>query len=400
MQTMETTTTISDNSTFVQAQQGIDNLAVGLAIVVFSIVGLIWLYNKVKQLHLFDKIKKKDAKEQMLHFGNAVEQIAEQKPVEPPKLAPDWWDSIMYYFTHIMVVGSTGAGKSTFVKGMLYQLSRYGKVVIIDPHIRFHWPIDTIGYGLNFAAISYSFDYLINEMMFRFKRANEDKDYKPEHLYIVVDEFPAIYSELGANATNFISKLAQQGRKVNMHLILLTQSDLVKAIGLEGNGKVRDNFITIYLGLEATQLCKEYYEIKNNEEWPCVFNIGKENYPVNRDFVYTLSQRKINAKCAFVIPGLPIRQDSEVLALLEGAKEDVIEYVLEQKEFKGNLSEVVRAAMLIQAHKEDATFTLTEFSKVMGFAKNINKGKSLLAKIYDLTGVSFPAYLKTLNPKV
>ena len=71
-----------------------------------------------------------------------------------------------------------------------------------------------------------------------------------EPIIIICDEYPAIIasSEAGKVASSWMKLISREARKVSIRLVVLTQSPEVKAIGLEGEGSVRDNFCFIRLG--------------------------------------------------------------------------------------------------------------------------------------------------------
>jgi hypothetical protein len=71
-----------------------------------------------------------------------------------------------------------------------------------------------------------------------------------EPIVIICDEYPAIVASAvaGKVASSWMKLISREARKVAIRLVVLTQSPEVKAIGLEGEGSVRDNFCFIKLG--------------------------------------------------------------------------------------------------------------------------------------------------------
>jgi hypothetical protein len=63
-----------------------------------------------------------------------------------------------------------------------------------------------------------------------------------------LDETPAIAKNLDKWFGKLVSPQAYEARKVKLRLWIITQNDNVKALKLEGEGKVRDNFTYVYLG--------------------------------------------------------------------------------------------------------------------------------------------------------
>src|SRR5262249_13024362 len=72
-------------------------------------------------------------------------------------------------------------------------------------------------------------------------------------LTIVVDDFSTLVKEAPV-ASDVVKLVARLGRSLRVRLIMLTDTALVKAIGLEGEGETRSNFafIRIQRGHKAT----------------------------------------------------------------------------------------------------------------------------------------------------
>jgi hypothetical protein len=73
---------------------------------------------------------------------------------------------------------------------------------------------------------------------------------------VILDEFPAVASELGKDATNAVKLIVREARKVNIKLILLAQGSEVKTLGIEGEGSLRESFAVVSLGKFATDRAK------------------------------------------------------------------------------------------------------------------------------------------------
>jgi len=158
---------------------------------------------------------------------------------------------------HVLIVGATGTGKSTAACSLLAQRAQAGEdILILDPHAG---PNDwhgtkAVGFGRDYEAIQTMMDHLLIEMTRRYEERSVNKDYTPQKLTIFVDEWPAIQSHC-ADAAAFMCEVAQEGRKVGMRLIILTQSDRVESLGLSGKGDVRENFTFVLLGEKALEKC-------------------------------------------------------------------------------------------------------------------------------------------------
>jgi len=155
---------------------------------------------------------------------------------------------------HLLVVGETEAGKSTAAEAVLVGRVKAGDyVLILDPHAdpSMWCGVPAIGMGRDYAAIGTAMAALLHELTTRYQRkALGDTTYQP--ITIFIDEWPAIQSHC-KNAGAFMTELAQEGRKVGMRLVIMTQSDRVESLGISGKGDVRSNFTFLLLGAKAVE---------------------------------------------------------------------------------------------------------------------------------------------------
>jgi len=170
--------------------------------------------------------------------------IAQPEIVTPVKYAPI--ESSLKK-PHLMILGETGSGKSTICKYLVSQVN--APCLIIDPHAS---PTDWRGFvvtgsGRNYSDIATEFERLANLMQIRYEaRDNGVTQFDP--LIVIIDEFPAIASSLGKNATDTVKLLAREARKVSIRMCLLSQGAEVKTLGLEGEGSIRECFAMLRLG--------------------------------------------------------------------------------------------------------------------------------------------------------
>lgn len=148
---------------------------------------------------------------------------------------------------HLMILGETGSGKSTICKYLIRQVNAPCR--IIDPHAS---PTDWIGFqvvgsGRKYDAIGAEFERLEALMQSRYE-ARDTGITSFEPLIVIIDEFPAIASALGKDATNTVKLLAREARKVSIRLCLLSQGSEVKTLGMEGEGSIRESFAMLRLG--------------------------------------------------------------------------------------------------------------------------------------------------------
>ena len=156
---------------------------------------------------------------------------------------------------HIMVLGETGSGKSTLVKYLVSQSS--APSLVLDSHAApDDWEnMQVIGAGRNYQAIGEEVDRLVRLMDARYEqRSNGTKSF--ETLLIILDEFTACVANLGKPFTEGIMLLVRESRKVSIRLIILSQGSEVKALGIEGQGSIRECFAMVSLGKFALERAK------------------------------------------------------------------------------------------------------------------------------------------------
>ena len=150
---------------------------------------------------------------------------------------------------HVMLLGSTGDGKSTLAKHLAANCTAY--TIVIDPHAApDDWGnLPVFGASRNYGEIAEIMGVILELMQRRYDaRSKGAKQFEP--IVIICDEYPAIIAsaEAGKVASSWMKLISREARKVSLRLVVLTQSPEVKAIGLEGEGSVRDNFCFIRLG--------------------------------------------------------------------------------------------------------------------------------------------------------
>lgn len=162
----------------------------------------------------------------------------------PPK-KPKW------YGYHLLIYGSTGSGKSTYAEYALHQIQQAlpnAQYIIINPHHRKgQWGLETcIGGGRDYAHIEKVMGTLLQRMEQRYKIYYEDCTATFDDLFIIIDELPAITTNTTKGVVgNTLKQLSSEARKVNMWLIVLSQSKLVKQLGFDRASDMLDNFVSI-----------------------------------------------------------------------------------------------------------------------------------------------------------
>jgi energy-coupling factor transporter ATP-binding protein EcfA2 len=159
---------------------------------------------------------------------------------------------------HLLIIGSTGTGKSTIAQWLATQSA--SKVKVYDPDASpTEWQgLEIVGRGGDFASIETSMTNDLKELQNRIeKRSIEgDKGLSGMDSCIIAEEFPILKDECEI-APEWLGKIARRGRKPKMFIIALSQSDTVTALGIEGDGAVRSNFRYIRLGNFAVTHAKK-----------------------------------------------------------------------------------------------------------------------------------------------
>ncbi|HEY1015714.1 MAG TPA: type IV secretory system conjugative DNA transfer family protein [Herpetosiphonaceae bacterium] len=197
---------------------------------------------------------------------------------------------------HLMIAGETDAGKSTAAMAVMTDRVAAGdQVLILDPHVEpGNWGgLPAIGTGRKFAPVNQAMAALLVELGERFeRRARGDKDYPA--LTIFVDEWPAISSHCPV-ASDFMGELAQEGRKVKMRLVILTQSTTVEGLGIKGRGDLRENFMMLLLGGKATGAMKEAAD----QVRPAVLQTVRGRQLVDIDGLDVVARRPLSARALY-----------------------------------------------------------------------------------------------------
>lgn len=157
---------------------------------------------------------------------------------------------------HILIAGTTGAGKSVVMSSLIRQLQ--GDLVLIDPKrvelSEFKDESRTWIYASSMVEIMGAMDALIGEMDRRYEFMAKEKiknirdTDKLNYVFVVIDEFGDIVMSnkeqdginLSSEIKNRILILAQKGRACGIHLILTTQRPSAKIV----SGDIKANFPT------------------------------------------------------------------------------------------------------------------------------------------------------------
>lgn len=147
---------------------------------------------------------------------------------------------------HLAIIGPSGAGKTTLATAILQD--RGGQIVVITAKEGDTWgglPYVGIDLDATYTTARNTFDALDREVKTRLV-ATKQGWMESDWLTIVVDDFSTLVKEC-PSAAGVVKLVARLGRSLRVRLIMLSDSALVKAIGLEGEGETRSNFAFIRL---------------------------------------------------------------------------------------------------------------------------------------------------------
>lgn len=177
-----------------------------------------------------------------------------------PSFGFDWSQITQFY--HLLVIGSTGGGKTTLIQWIVSSFCSESDVIVIDPHYKpGEWVgLTVLGKGRNFSEAEEAMVRLRSEMDKRYKkRAQGIEDWN--RLVVIIDELPALIASTD-QVKDIIPALSQEARKVGITLIILATGWEVVTLGLEGKGSQRNNFTKIEMGKFAHEKAKKLKDQK------------------------------------------------------------------------------------------------------------------------------------------
>jgi energy-coupling factor transporter ATP-binding protein EcfA2 len=143
-------------------------------------------------------------------------------------------------FDRVMLIGGSGSGKTTFMQHMV--ANKEGDVIVCDPDDdQDTWPDNAlvVGGGEDFDAIEVELSSFVGEKSRRYQdRAQGKKDFSL--LYLVLDEWYKTLQHIEGG--KYLKEMLVSLRKVNMGVLVISQSDRAQAIGLSGNFDLMSSF--------------------------------------------------------------------------------------------------------------------------------------------------------------
>jgi hypothetical protein len=190
-------------------------------------------------------------------IGDRVQEMAIATQVKSRIVPFDWsshaWDDFSRS-PHFGIVGATGDGKSTLTKLLTCLMGGYK--IAIDPHQAANtWhPLHAVGANGNYQEIESWMIALMELTKYRYSVRTADTDVF-EPIVVLLDEFPAILNSCKISK-EFLRMMLFESRKVQIRLLLMTQSDTVEALGIKGMGQMRDCLQYVRLGKSAITFAK------------------------------------------------------------------------------------------------------------------------------------------------
>ena len=146
---------------------------------------------------------------------------------------------------HFSLIGPTDSGKTTLANHIIDHI-KASKTYVLDPHAKFNvWSHNCL-IRQSYDDIQFTLEQAFVEMSSRYDKGPGNY----ESILLAIDEWPAIIAER-PDCENYISRISREGRKVDVRLLLLSQSDQIGEIGL--SVALRNNFVKIELLPELTQ---------------------------------------------------------------------------------------------------------------------------------------------------
>ena len=153
-----------------------------------------------------------------------------------------------------LIVGASNAGKTTLLQHLVAAKMQDSRVVVIDPHAYpDKWPgCQVVGAGRDYATIDQALTGLIELMTTRYDEIGRGlvPEMGHERVTVVIDEWRAIaYNVKGGG--DCIKTLLTESRKAAFSVFVGTHSERVRALGLEGEGDLKDGFLMVRLTVEG-----------------------------------------------------------------------------------------------------------------------------------------------------
>ncbi|BAY37275.1 hypothetical protein NIES2111_16120 [Nostoc sp. NIES-2111] len=193
--------------------------------------------------------------------------VSQSVPVETDVIS----DVVSYWLQqdkHLLIVGGTGAGKSTFIQsfasvlGVGWHYKLYDSDCTCDDWTYLR-SLPRCAMYETFASIGEQMQEDLEVIEQRtLERKQAGNKWTTDNTLIVAEEMPVLVDEI-EDCGQWLSRHAKRGRRVKRFVAVVVQNDTVKNLGLEGDSKLRDScFVRVYLGQSAIERAEQ---LKNTE---------------------------------------------------------------------------------------------------------------------------------------
>lgn len=201
---------------------------------------------------------------------------------------------------HTNIVGATGDGKTVLARAIMAYRAKQDNVVfcIVDPHAAYGvWgDMQVHGKGRNYAQIEDVLNQVLSEMNRRYFVYANEPDVQFSELNVFVDEVPAIATHCKKVWTEFVSQISSEGRKVNIRLTTMAQSNLVELFGIKGRSDLLRNFTEYSLGEYVPKALRgSNIKVPSKWEYPIVVTKNGVSKLYNGYGLHTLAMPELKA---------------------------------------------------------------------------------------------------------
>lgn len=216
------------------------------------------LENRLNDLQITSRISSKNLLEEYLKESKNITIEVTKTPMEERNIVDDVVSFWIQQDKHLLVVASTGDGKSTSIKLFTTRLLRENySISARDIDATFDDYSHDINVTFDLENIEKEINKDLEELESRIiLRRTESRNFNPIPKFIVTEELPALNDELD-NIPIWIKRMSNRGRKAKLFLCIASQNDTVDSLGLKGNSKLINNFVKLYLGSKALERAKQ-----------------------------------------------------------------------------------------------------------------------------------------------
>ncbi len=190
----------------------------------------------------------------------------QRKPASQAVLPVQRWLPLLFErAAHIVILGSSGSGKTRTARGLVRYIieQRRERVVILDPKAnRDTWM--GLPALVRPADINQAMHAILNEFQRRLEQnptlTEKEAEETFERIWIIVDEVSFVRDNCKVWPT-FLRRISSMARSLQLHLIIVNQSERVEELGLRGLVSQTEYFNRSVAG----EALENYYLIKRGE---------------------------------------------------------------------------------------------------------------------------------------